>query len=281
MKIKLTTTLNELNKHKPCKKGWRTLRNALGADYPPDKEINLLTILESNGVADCIWALRATLQDSIKITVQLAIEFSFSILEIFEKKYPNDDRPRQAIVAARNWIAPLAKAAAEAAAKAAAKAAADDAYAAKAAAYAAAAAAYAAADAAAKADAKAAAYAPADAVAKDPADAPADAAAKAAADAAAEAADAPAYAAAEAVADAAAYAAEAAAEAVADAAAYAAAAAAYAAADDAYAAAKAAAEAAAKAERDKQKTIIKKLFAINEPKGRFSSVSNGENLNGE
>jgi hypothetical protein len=173
--MKLTTTLNEILKHRPCNQhpsaprssGWNRLIDHLGSDYDRDAEINLLTILESNGYEDCIWALRATKQDSKPVSVALAVAFAKRVLPIFEGKYPDDDQPRKATEAAETWLNDpteenrrLAAYAADAAAYAAHAAAdADDAAAdaAAAAAYAADAAAYAAhaADAAYAADAAA------------------------------------------------------------------------------------------------------------------------------
>jgi len=179
---KLTTTLKRIKAHDPCGQekgsdtGWGRLRSYLGEYYPEDQEINLLTILESNGISDMFWAFRAVQQDervAKRIAVELAIAFSESVLSIFEKEYPNDHRSRKAIEAAKTWLmdptdensekaraaADAAYAAANAAASAAANAAANAADAAYAAAYAARAAAY-----AAYAAADAAAYAAADAV---------------------------------------------------------------------------------------------------------------------
>ena len=94
--MKLTTTLNKIRACSPCASGWRTLVKHLGEDFDPDAEINLLTILESNGVADMLWTLRATDQDSKRVASQLAIEFAEQALPIFEKRRPNDERPRKA-----------------------------------------------------------------------------------------------------------------------------------------------------------------------------------------
>ena len=155
-----------------------------------------------------IWLMRRCNLLNKKLAVEISIECAKHVISNFEKKYPDDLRPRQAIEAAEKWLkSPTEKnknAAADANAAAAA-AAADAAYA-YAYASAAAAAAYAAAHtAAAAAAADAAAYA---------ADAAADAAAYAAAYASAAAAYAAAYAsaAAAAAAYAAAYASAAAAE---------------------------------------------------------------------
>ena len=102
--MKLTTTLNKIRACSPCASGWQTLLKHVGKDFDPDAEINLLTILESNSVADMLWTLRATNQDSKRIASQLAIEFAEQALPIFEKRRPNDERPRKAIQAARDYL---------------------------------------------------------------------------------------------------------------------------------------------------------------------------------
>ena len=102
--MKLTTTLNKIRSCGPCTSGWKKLLVHLGSDFNPDAEINLLTVLESNGVADMLWTLRATEQDSKRIASQLAIEFAEQALPIFEQRRPNDERPRRAIQAARDYL---------------------------------------------------------------------------------------------------------------------------------------------------------------------------------
>ena len=102
--MKLTTTLNKIRACSPCASGWQTLLKHVGKDFDPDAEINLLTILESNGVADMLWTLRATDQDSKRIASQLAIEFAEQALPLFEKLRPNDECPRKAMQAARDYL---------------------------------------------------------------------------------------------------------------------------------------------------------------------------------
>ena len=103
--MKLTTTLARIRKCSPCANGWQTLLKHLGKTEADDAEINLLTILESNGVQDMLWSLRATVEDSKRVASQLAIEFAEQALPIFEKRYPNDARPRNAIQAAKDYLA--------------------------------------------------------------------------------------------------------------------------------------------------------------------------------
>jgi len=102
--MKLTTTLNKIRASSPCTSGWKKLLSHLGTDFNPDAEINLLTVLESNCVTDMLWARSATEQDSKRIASQLAIEFAEQSLPIFENRHPEDQRPRRAIQAARDYL---------------------------------------------------------------------------------------------------------------------------------------------------------------------------------
>lgn len=109
---KLTTTLNRIRAHSPCSKGYATLLRYLGKTEADDEPIDLLTVLESNGVLDCLWCLRATVEDPREVAITLAIEFAESVLPLFERERPDDDRPRKAIEAARNSTDTAARAAA-------------------------------------------------------------------------------------------------------------------------------------------------------------------------
>ena len=159
------TTLNEIREHSPCAPGWYKLLKSLDKTHADDEPLALEHILDSNGLDDALWALRAVKGHEKDLRL-FACRCARLVLPIFEEKYPEDDRPRKAIEAAEAFAlgqidkAELAKAAADAAyvaAHAAACVAAD----------AAADAAYFAADAAACAAACAAADATADAAAYD------------------------------------------------------------------------------------------------------------------
>ncbi len=54
----ITTTLNKIRKHLPCKDGWEQLLANLGKTKADDEPLPLTTILGSNGLDDCLWALR-------------------------------------------------------------------------------------------------------------------------------------------------------------------------------------------------------------------------------
>ena len=53
-----TTTLKRLRKNNACARGYDLIASHVGPDFGGD--IDLLTILEVNGLDDCIWAFRAT-----------------------------------------------------------------------------------------------------------------------------------------------------------------------------------------------------------------------------
>lgn len=54
-----TTTLNAIRAHDPCANGWKTLLAHLGKTKADDEPLHLLTILDSNGIDDALWCLRA------------------------------------------------------------------------------------------------------------------------------------------------------------------------------------------------------------------------------
>ena len=55
----ITTTLNRIKAHSPCKSGWEKLLKHLGKTKADDEPLPFLTILESNGLDDALWCCRA------------------------------------------------------------------------------------------------------------------------------------------------------------------------------------------------------------------------------
>jgi hypothetical protein len=100
--MKITTTLNRIKSNSPCQEGWTKLLTFLNKTKADDEELDLLTILESNGVQDCLWAFQCT-DNHDSIYKHIAADFAESVLYIFEKEYPNDNRPRLSIQAARDY----------------------------------------------------------------------------------------------------------------------------------------------------------------------------------
>ena len=52
-------TLDRIRAHSPCESGWVKLLKHLGKTQADDKPLSLLTVLESNGLDDALWCLRA------------------------------------------------------------------------------------------------------------------------------------------------------------------------------------------------------------------------------
>jgi hypothetical protein len=98
-----STTLNAIREHNPCEEGWEKLLKSLGKTKADDEPLPLVTILDSNGIADAVWCLRA-LGDAHQTAVRLfACDVAEGVLYLFEKQYPDDKRPRQAIETARRY----------------------------------------------------------------------------------------------------------------------------------------------------------------------------------
>jgi len=55
----LTTTLTAIRKHSPCEDGWEKLLKHLGKTKADDEPLALVTVLDSNGLQDALWCLRA------------------------------------------------------------------------------------------------------------------------------------------------------------------------------------------------------------------------------
>jgi len=98
----MTTTLNKIKAHSPCGNGWNKLLNYLGKTQADDEQLSIATIIQSNGIEDAIWALRAVEGKDKEIRL-FAADCAESVLHIYEKQYPNDDRQRLAIQAARDY----------------------------------------------------------------------------------------------------------------------------------------------------------------------------------
>jgi hypothetical protein len=95
----LTTTFRKLKEKKACKDGYKKLAENLGGfrKYGNETPISLLQILDSNGSEDAVWCFRATIENSDYIARKFAVMCAERVLHIFEKEYPDDNRPRKCI----------------------------------------------------------------------------------------------------------------------------------------------------------------------------------------
>ena len=55
----LTTTLNRIRAHGPCRAGWEKLLRGLGKTQADDEPLPYSTILRINGLDDALWCCRA------------------------------------------------------------------------------------------------------------------------------------------------------------------------------------------------------------------------------
>ena len=88
----MITTLNKIKSHSPCDDGWEKLLNHLGKTKADNEPLSFATIIQSNGIRDAVWALRAVEGKDKEIRL-FAADCAESVLHIYEKQYPNDDRP--------------------------------------------------------------------------------------------------------------------------------------------------------------------------------------------
>lgn len=123
----MKTTLNAIRKHSPCADGWEKLLTYLGKTKSDDEPLALTTILDSNGLDDAIWCLRAVEGHAKEIRLYavwcvrqvehlLKDQRSLDALDVAER-YANGEATDAELAAARDaaWAARAAWAAADAA----------------------------------------------------------------------------------------------------------------------------------------------------------------------
>jgi hypothetical protein len=131
----MQTTLNKIREHRPCKEGWSKLLRSLKKDKADDEPVSILQVLDSNGLEDALWCLRAV-EGHDREKRLLAVNYarqaqhlitdprSLDVLDVSEK-FANGEATREELAAAREAAWVVAGPAAEAAARYAAWAGAD------------------------------------------------------------------------------------------------------------------------------------------------------------
>ncbi|OZB49425.1 MAG: hypothetical protein B7X60_01300 [Polynucleobacter sp. 39-45-136] len=93
----MKTTLNQIREHRPCSGGWEKLLKHLGKTKADDEELSILTILDSNGLDDALWCLRAVEGHDIE-------KRSFAVFCAKQVEHLlTDERSRNAIAVAERW----------------------------------------------------------------------------------------------------------------------------------------------------------------------------------
>ena len=99
----LHTTLKLCKEHDACATGFEKLKSSLNKDHSDTDLIPLTHVLESNGLCDAVWALRATVEDSDYVSREFAIFRARQVLSFYEARYPDDARVRDCICAAERY----------------------------------------------------------------------------------------------------------------------------------------------------------------------------------
>jgi len=125
----LHTTFGKAKEAGACIESYRKMAKALGNvnKYGRDTFIGLDKVLEVCGLDDALWSLQIVLESADKEIRLFACDCAEHVLPLFEKEYPNDNRPREAIRIIRLFAEGQATRKELAAARAAASAAASDA----------------------------------------------------------------------------------------------------------------------------------------------------------
>lgn len=98
-----TTTLNAIRAASPCKGGWEKLLAHLGKAKADDEPLELLTVLDSNGVHDALWVLSNVMQpDHDRLSRHFQAWCAEQVLHLFEAERPDDRRVRDQIATLRN-----------------------------------------------------------------------------------------------------------------------------------------------------------------------------------
>ena len=106
----LYTTFNLLKENNACTEEYRKLAKLLGGieKYGRETPIALLTILNMrpNGLSNALWSLgRCTEPEKAKrVSQTLACDYAEQVVAIYEKAYPGDGRPRNAIETTRKYL---------------------------------------------------------------------------------------------------------------------------------------------------------------------------------
>ena len=93
---KSTTTLAAIRAASPCESGWKKLLAALGKTKADNEPLDLLTVLNSNGLDDALWVMSFAMPDA-RLARHFQAWCAEQVLHIFEAVRPDDRRVRDQI----------------------------------------------------------------------------------------------------------------------------------------------------------------------------------------
>lgn len=91
-----TTTLQAIRDAGPCVKGWEQLLAHLGKTKADDEPLDLITVLNSNGLDDALWVLSYAMPDD-RLARHFQALCARQVLHLFENAHPGDMRIRHQI----------------------------------------------------------------------------------------------------------------------------------------------------------------------------------------
>ena len=93
---KSATTLAAIRAALPCESGWKKLLAALGKTKADSEPLDLLTVLNSNGLDDALWVMSFAMPDD-RLVRHFQAWCAEQVLHIFEAVRPDDRRVRDQI----------------------------------------------------------------------------------------------------------------------------------------------------------------------------------------
>lgn len=93
-----TVTLKAIRAHGPCKDEWEKLLRHLGKTAAKDEPLDLLTVLDSNGLDDALWCLRALGPEHDNAARLLVCDLVEPAMQYVK---PGETRPQEALRVAR------------------------------------------------------------------------------------------------------------------------------------------------------------------------------------
>jgi hypothetical protein len=103
--MSITTTLADIRAADPCSDGFAKIRDHLGVSPADAKENHepfpVALLLETNDLGDTLWVLDNVIGNK-RLCRLFAADCAESVLPIFERHRPDDDRPRHAISVGRD-----------------------------------------------------------------------------------------------------------------------------------------------------------------------------------
>ena len=93
---KSATTLAAIRAASPCESGWKKLLAALGKTKADSEPLDLLTVLNSNGLDDALWVMSFAMPDA-RLARHYQAWCAEQVLHIFEAVRPDDSRVRDQI----------------------------------------------------------------------------------------------------------------------------------------------------------------------------------------